>query len=613
MTVLRWVAPLFPNESITSFCSRNAALNNAGSARVFASDMGFSFSGLANGHERDIHRLAELTGMVVEDLRPAVVTRDVVIKGRQTRFRGEAFSRQFVDSIRLRACPACLDEDEALMIGRPGLRAYGRLAWLLRFVRTCPKHNVPIETSRHADWHMEADFYSRLRFEREQGGFQMPAVPKLASDLERYVVERIEGSTGGYPWLDSLPLQAASRTAELCGAVVHHGTSVDLDELSPEALADCGNRGFEIMAKGENAFRDALRTLTAKYYREVLTKHDPGVYFGPLAVELRENQEMPGYLRMLSIMQDVAIEELPIGPGQTFLWPVTHRRLHSVETASREYGISRVALGRALSTRGITSWRHDKGRSQTAVFEVSRIEETIEEIRTLVDRKTACLLLGVTQAMMDAVERIGLIAPFYEYERKGGLMKAYRPKDIEKVLSKLRLLAKPMEDNAGSRSLSQSHAAGFSTENIISALFDGRISNVYLDPTKTGFASILVDMAEVAYLRNAGEPPAMTRREVATLLRVHNYVVNRLVDAGYLTLTVPRKHHVFGILAAEVHQFHDTYVSVAHLELIQPQKAANFKAERLREGIGVSIPTGVVGTEFYRRSDLSHIISGLQI
>jgi hypothetical protein len=143
-------------------------------------------------------------------------------------------------------------------------QGYGRVAWLINAVRTCPEHEMAlVEVSEDLQSSSLHDFAVHVT----------PALPRLAAlsagaarrelgPLENYALAKLGGKTPCPP-LDGMSLHAAVRLCETAGAVALFGPKVNLRKLSETDGLAAGGQGFADLASGPDGLAALLDRLKA--------------------------------------------------------------------------------------------------------------------------------------------------------------------------------------------------------------------------------------------------------------------------------------------------------------------------------------------------------------
>ncbi|CDZ62186.1 Hypothetical protein NGAL_HAMBI2605_18280 [Neorhizobium galegae bv. orientalis] len=376
MSKLGLCMPLGIDETLSTYCSRLAALNGFESARLFAHVLNFSFDQLTMGVEGAIDRFASLVSVERELLEKAAI----VPVGRTWRTaHGHSLSRSFLQTSRARFCPLCLRDDEVSGQGRRAFRGVFRMKWMVRFLRVCPIHQIELLTLPPQASNLSGDPYGQLLGGgRDWGTYADVVVSARSTAAEKNLLQRLEGSADATTWVDRLPLQPAFHFQEMLGAVERHGIDVQFNRLTVAEQILCADAGYQIVRNGEDTVRNFLTDLTMGYFR---SKGKAGAYgvYGELATQMGTFHGSPGYDQIVDLMQATAIETLPIGPGDRFLGEVRRRKNHSISTACKESGIGWQLLHRLLSDDGIIpEWGYRSPPITKVVLPVAVISPFIE-------------------------------------------------------------------------------------------------------------------------------------------------------------------------------------------------------------------------------------------
>ncbi len=273
-----------------------------------------------------------------------------------------------------------------LGIARPRYSPYRRPTEIrTKFLRACPIHHIELVELPRVEWHLGPDFALRLR--REPGGIEGLCSRVFSRDetnFERYTRERLEWSLPTEPsWLDDFPLQAAAHLCEFVGADIQDPNR-DWSAASDRELGSAASAGFELLQGGVQEFETALANQASKNFRS-RRRHCPTTIFGSFAAEALLFANYPGYTELLSIMHNVGVKHLALGPGDKFLGAVIERQYHSVCSASREYGVHASSVRRVLEELGKLSPWNTMARSnienEQEVFEVRLMEHVIDMVR----------------------------------------------------------------------------------------------------------------------------------------------------------------------------------------------------------------------------------------
>ncbi|MCJ2107301.1 TniQ family protein [Methylobacterium sp. E-041] len=259
---LRLTLTLENGEGTLDFLSRLAARNGVGTMGKFCKDQGLTPWRIRDGCPTELARLGRLAGVPVPDLEAAClrkVTGGFMLHGHP--MVGSSLRRH-----RFLVCPACLQEDIEISDLRPHAAAYGRLAWKVVSIRTCPTHGLGLADIGLGRIPNDQDFAAAIRPHLQRlDVLSDECARRPASELERYVQRRIDGQAGTAPFLDGLELHAAARFCEVIGAFSLHGRGLCMDALGEHDWYLCGAAGIGIAGDGEADIRSFLTGLQRAY------------------------------------------------------------------------------------------------------------------------------------------------------------------------------------------------------------------------------------------------------------------------------------------------------------------------------------------------------------
>ncbi|POR42177.1 TniQ family protein [Methylobacterium sp. V23] len=257
---LQLTIPLMTGESACAYLSRLAARNCVPCVKHFCADMNLDLRAILDGRPPELERLAALAGTPLAALEAASVRKDpggFSIRGH----------RMVASALRRNAfhvCPACIQADVEASDLPPAVAAYGRLDWMVAAIRTCPIHDcglVCLGTSL-AQWDFTAVLRPHLGRLHELDG---EAARRPASELERYVLARLDGFSGDAPFLDRLEVHVAARFCEVLGVLALHGRGAAFERLDENDWHLAGAAGLAIAGSGEDGIRAFLVDLQRAY------------------------------------------------------------------------------------------------------------------------------------------------------------------------------------------------------------------------------------------------------------------------------------------------------------------------------------------------------------
>ncbi|WDZ81362.1 TniQ family protein (plasmid) [Ensifer adhaerens] len=485
--------PLHSDETIASYCSRTAAVNGLPKAAVFASHLGFSFRGLANGNRADVDTFADAVGLSYDELRHALMVTD----GTRLWIGGECVPRTQLQRQRLRFCPHCVVEDETIGTGRRGTRAYARVNWSVSAIRTCLLHRTKLVTSEKTSRSAVYDFTARLNWERPTMQAHVEdAEAQEPSRLEHYVAGRLVGAASAGALLDVMPLYAAIKTTEWVGAAALFGTKISFEEVTDAQWHQAGKAGFDIMCEGESSVRSFFASLCSDYFSNRVSMH-PAAVFGKLYRLLKSRESDPGFECVRQICREVAVTQLPYGPGDEVFAPVLERNWHTVGTAAKAHGLA-VPEVRTLFRAGGLLPSIPGERQKRTLVEAHIADKLLEDARNALSFGQARELLGMNIEDFRAMIDLGCLKPLLTIRDGGHMIPYFARTELGRFQSDLRDRVTMESFSPGMTSIGDAaRRARCTVKDVIKLLFDRKLQKVGLNERAPGFAGLLVDAAEV--------------------------------------------------------------------------------------------------------------------
>ncbi|ULB11859.1 TniQ family protein [Cereibacter azotoformans] len=483
-----------PDESHFSWIVRSAAFHTGGDAVPFLGDLGVSVADIRSGAPEAVDRLCTVLG---ED--PEQVFRNTIRVDENRRLlRNEVFSSKFLRQT-VAYCPACLLEDEAA--GEARVVRRGRLIWLLKPVRTCPVHDLPLITVEGSStWHTALTGMSRSAPEHtdELRAQLRSLAPRSRSPLQVHVEERLEGRLGS-PWLDGQTIEQACRATEMLGLVLHFGIRPRFRILTEDDWDLAGRVGFAHTSRGEAGITEALDQLVERSLESTRARRPSQVY-GVLFDWLQQTVKYnPGPIREL--VRQHAMERLEVEPCGNFLGaPVTERRRYSIASLARDAGLHPLTLRNAMVTLGAVpaGSELDNGRltiNARAATDLAGALQRVVPIARLPE------LLNTSRAQAQQLVHEGLLPMLQPdpEQRQGRQGCAVDRREVDRFLAELEREAVPVADYpAGMTGIPQAaERAHCPTTEIVRLILAGRLKRIARLEWARGYGGILVDVMEV--------------------------------------------------------------------------------------------------------------------
>ncbi len=604
------LAPFNSGETVTSNFSRISAALDYRHARSFGAESRISFQGLVSGNDDAIEAFSDLLGCSPTLLRP----RAVVALGAASLIATEKLPRGLVSRDPMRFCPHCVFDDEQKQGGRKGHRAFGRLKWLVNAVRCCPDHQTALVSLPRAPFPaFSHDFAALLRMAAPE----LPALAKTAQAMQQdaldlYVTTRLNGIRQPESWLEDLPLRVIIRVAEVAGAVDRHGAGIRNQQLTDVEWSAAAGHGLQILAEGPEEFRTLLKRLirTSTCGRSGLGGR---AVYGRLYEMLAHENNDPAFDPIRNHMKEVALEQLPLGPGDRFFGSVETRRLHSVHSAALQFEVHPKRLKKLLIRSGVVDASCSDLHPDQIVLDAAEMESFVGQMRGSVDTPQAKEHIGATRTHFETLVRCGFLVPHTggtpsPVGQEGlGVERRFMVKDLDDLLIFIKSLSGTRTDLQRLLDItSATRRAGCSLDLTFRLLLSGALLNVASEPSAHGVAAINIDPIELKEKTALPEHGCLSLKEVEKSLGTNTLAVKALIAAGHLASVErrnPVKRHLQTVVEpSEIARFQREYISLTHL--------ANARGNhfiRVLKELGDTEPAfdhQAIGVRFYKRSDV---------
>lgn len=334
--------PFHDDETPLSLASRLAIANGYRSLAEFLSCTDVRAAAIRQCEEGAIEQLSTWSGIP-----KSRIVRHQILGGTASWRLGDAiFTKKMRAGNRHRFCPQCVLDDYSQTAGRPDAAPYLRAYWSVRLVNTCAMHECPI-LEVEASATDTADFSSfvvgNLALVREA---VRAATNAAGADLARYVEARIRGDLSN-TFLDRLASTVAFELCDRLGQVVRRHRPVSQDVL--EANNDV-TLGFSIVSRGPEAIEDFVKNTLAS---TELSDRSFRTFFGSLRPWLNLHRDNPDFREVAELFQSIAVRSFPLGMDDVFIFPTENRVLHSITTASSQWGLTEGIVRTTLEEAGV--------------------------------------------------------------------------------------------------------------------------------------------------------------------------------------------------------------------------------------------------------------------
>ncbi|MCZ7449566.1 TniQ family protein [Agrobacterium rhizogenes] len=485
------------HETVASYFSRLAAACGYENARAFAFHLQLQFQGIVAGREKDLETFAAVLDMPRSSLSAGVILGDKYVY----QISGQVLSRHEMQRLRFRFCPFCVSEDEHRCGGRRGFRAYGRLHWHVSAIRTCKRHGVRLISSAElAKSPFQHDFAANLAAESSRIPRSMASAEAAEPDnLQTYVEKRLKGDRSGADWLDSLPLYVAIRLCEIVGASLLHGNLFRSSGFGDREWSESSGAGYDLLKEGEPAFRQYLQAQVDDFHRRKVSGGERSI-FGRLYLTLAHRTTEAAFDPIRDIIRDVAIHNLPLGPGDEFFGPIAVRKFHTIHSASKAHGIPFERLNKLVLDAGLLpSETSGRGRN---LIEAQAVDRIVTEMAATFNQKEVATKLGVTRKLGRQLINGGLFKPSFEVKQRPGtrIIPRYPAEQVTTLLASLRSVANCTDMSELHDLHTSIKRCGCTFIEAINLIRSEKLSKVGWDKSEIGLAALRVDPIEMRLL-----------------------------------------------------------------------------------------------------------------
>ncbi|MXQ12352.1 TniQ family protein [Microvirga makkahensis] len=599
-------------ETPSSHCSRTALLLGR-SARDFCRDMDIPFQGIVDG---DVQALKAMALRTRADLGLLAASAIVKVGERSYSIRGEALVRETLSRKTLRVCPHCILNDLQERSEPLAVRPFGRTAWLIEPIRTCPEHKVALVAVAEDDHPKRVHDFAALIQPAipRMGQFADEAWRRSATAFERHLLARCEGlETNEAPFLGGLPFYAAAKTCEVIGAIATQGIRFRTERLSDAEWHEAGAAGYEITSAGEDSIRTFLSRLQDRF---MSTKGDwgPRLVFGRLYEWLAHESEDTAYDPLRDIIRRHVVETMPVGPGDdVFGREVTVRRLHSVRSASLETGAHPKRLRKLLHAAGYLTAESLSLSDERVLFDAAKAQAFVERISETMSLKQAGEYLNAPRPHERLLFEAGFIQPFVRGGTETLKDHAFARRDLDAFLEKLLAGASDarLEDKVLVPIQSAAKRACCSAMEIVQLILDRKLTRIGRQADIAGYLSVLVDPEEVMPLVQEQASDSLSLPEVERKLGTSTRVVKALVEHGHLPSRIEinpvNRCPQQVVTCADIEHFMSRFVS---LHFAANERGVHFrqlKAMLASAGINPVFPRDEVHATFYKRNVVAEL------
>ena len=555
--------PLQAGEPATSFVERLARRNGVTITRYFCSDLGIDWIKLMAGEAAVVTELAQLGGVAADRLlwnTPRIEPEKYYSLG------AEMLKSSSMVRMRLRFCPACIQEDLKREVG-----IYQRSEWQVEAVQTCSTHHcllveAPCETKYGSVW----DFGKQMRGLSEPLRGTVTDIEAAAPlRLQSYVRARMEGC-GNAGWLDQLDLHVVVQTAEWLGLLLTQGAEADPKTVTPQAWIKAGEAGFNTLARGEDAFWDRLRGIL----KPVPFEHQkPRTVFNNFHMWLTYRRDDKSFDPIRQSYTRFVFANFALPDGVTIFGVENpDKTLFNIPCAAKLMGVTR----REMATKALQAGLATHNRETTHIkllkpITLAQAKQFATELRSLIDTQDAARRLGLNKRVFEQLVRRG----FIKSSRKTphGRWK-FKPSDLDSFVQLAVSKAKTQTRRNDIETIAEvARRLSCKSEQIFELLLTGDLNTAVLLDDRNTLQSLGVSLHEVHDLTTCPPDLGYSRKDTAAKLGVNTEIIKRLLDIGLLQEKLirfgdhGRTAHV--VTAQTVDKFNAKYISLGKLANIR--------------------------------------------
>ncbi|WP_181170289.1 MULTISPECIES: TniQ family protein [unclassified Mesorhizobium] len=598
-------------EPAAGFASRLAALNGR-SLKDLLRDMSIRQRSLDLGIASAVRDVA-----ILGRADPARLLRYTPVRTTEKLFEvaGETLVRLAVNRTYFRYCPRCALEDMNRYEGPASSRPWLRLEWTLSHFRSCPLHNVFLTTTNptrtpFAPFDFSGTIESLVPTLRQAAA---QALFAATSPFQLWLQGRLRGLRSTENWLDDLPLYVAAPFCEALGVSSLHPPKVQVARFTTSDWAQAADEGYRIASAGEDSLRTLLERLNGG---QASTRGfwGPRDTYGYAYGLLQKTVGDPAYGKLRDAVRRFALETMPIEPGTDVLGEIAgKRKVHTVRTAARDSGMHALSIRRLFTRMGINEAADHSGVMDHRILvkseEVSRV---VAELKDAITAPEVERLLGVPRLHLKELVAQGYLIGLAGTGSRRNAKRRFSKADVAALRDRLfdgsQEISEPAErqvDVTGAR-----RAATCTIPDLLDMIFTGKLTWKGRLAGRYDYMALLLDADEVTQVvRSSGTRTNLTKAEAEAFLPgTHERVVNRLIEAGHLTLVEefsPDARRVIPVVSRDsAEAFKSRFVSLG--ELCQKTGMHHKRVRALLQlaRIVPNLVPGKIGAFFYDRSDI---------
>lgn len=520
-------------ETASSLVSRLALRSGLPNAAAFCDAHGEKFKHIIMGSREHLASLAEAADVDCGSL----VRHSLRRTADGWALNGVPMAKHALQKSSVKLCPMCLKQDMAVA-ERPSAAAYDRGWWHATSIRTCAEHGIAL-----APVAVERDFIAA----HDSARLFRPHLPRLddiaaglkirsASDLETYLLGRLERRGAESAFLDALDFHVVAKTSEAIGAIEHFGIQKHWRELTSDDWWEAGRIGFPILAAGPAGLASwlkdkRLRSLAWQVWTAVPTTC-LGQFYHWLTHAAAPFEPIRG------IFAEAIFDSFHLAEGAHVLGhQLPQRRIWSLTAASKELKRGDFHVRRFLIDAGVVPVGCSLPSREVLIPVNDHTRHLFDTIRDSVTLEEAQKILGVTRTEAVSLVDAGLIQSLLK--RDGTLRQfTFARSELMRLRESILVKTVPSQLEAAGRHMVDLRTAArfgrFDMATIVTGLLNGRFRAVHSDDVGASIAKLKVDFHEVRDRLSEDVEDGITFRQIMALLETTDRTVTILIQNGFL-------------------------------------------------------------------------------
>lgn len=379
--------PIIPGETILFWPDRSAQAQAGHCLPELLRVVGFPQKDVERVKDLAVlARLTDLFGGEASALEASAIFRH---DGNMRRFRHEVFKPSMLCRRVTAFCPMCLLDD--------GSFQHSRVSWQFSSTVCCDRHGIALTTTK-AEIHFDALVLS-VAFPDPAALQELcdAATPMTPGPLQRYVEDRLAGSTCEPLWPDGCRLDQVMGISSCLGNAMRDHATGD--------LGDACWIGFEALRRGETGILKALADILCQGGRKARV-NTPARALGRLYDAVRLNKDL---FSLRPLVRSFLLDNIPLAASdEIFGEVVPARRRHDLATLSVVFGMPKLQVKDVFAGLGLLSAAD--GRPLNALtFDATESEAIACDLRGSVSANALSAHLGCDTTTAAAILNVGLV------------------------------------------------------------------------------------------------------------------------------------------------------------------------------------------------------------